>query len=146
MKQNIADYLIGLEKRIVDTYISFPTANNKLTMNVQACGENESFLLDINRVGKIKLSRCSFQERYNVTEGLVRLDLDETRKHANPDGTMVVGPHIHIYKEGYALRWAYALDTIDACPFTNISDLTTTFAEFCKYCNIKEIPAIQGSF
>ena len=112
---------------------------------MQSADGSEAFLLDINRAGSIRISRCTFQERYNVTIALVRLDLDENKPHQNPDGIVIKGPHIHIYKEGYGDRWAYLLSEISPCPFSNTSDLLTSFTEFCNYCNIGSIPAIQGS-
>lgn len=145
MEQSTADYLMQLEKRIVEPYISFPSSSSKLVLNVQSSDGNELFLLDINRAGCIRISRCTLQERYGTTISLLRLDLDESKPHRNPDGVIITGPHIHIYKEGFGDRWAYLLDEISPCPFSNISDLITTFTEFCSYCNIKDIPAIQGS-
>ena len=145
MEQSTVNYLIKLNKRIVDSCISFPFSNDKLTINVQSIDGSETFLLDINRAGSIRISRCTFQERYNVTIPLVRLDLDESKPHQNPDGQVIKGPHIHIYKKGYGDRWAYLISDINPCPFSNTSDLLTSFIEFCSYCNISNIPAIQGS-
>lgn len=145
MEQKTADHLIDLKKRIIDPYITFPSSNNKLTLNVESTDGSESFLLDINRAGSIKISRCTFQERYSVTIALIRLDLDESKPHQNPDGTVIKGPHIHIYKEGYGDRWAYLLREMSPCPFSNTSNLLTAFIEFCSYCNINSIPEIQGS-
>ena len=83
MEQGTADYLISLEKRIVEPYASFPSSNEKITFNVQSLDGSEAFLLDINRAGSIRISRCTFQERYNITIALVRLDLDENKPHQN---------------------------------------------------------------
>lgn len=145
MEQGTADYLISLEKRIVEPYASFPSSNEKITFNVQSLDGSEAFLLDINRAGSIRISRCTFQERYNITIALIRLDLDENKPHQNPDGAIINGPHIHIYREGYGDRWAYPINELDPCPFSNTSDLLTSFIEFCGYCNIGSIPDIQGS-
>lgn len=145
MEQQIADYLIKLEKRITDQFIIFPSANSKLALNVQSVDGSEAFLLDINRSGMIKISRCTFQERYEVNIGLVRLDLDNNKPHRNPDDTVINGPHIHIYKEGYGTKWAYPITSLTECPFTLGADFITIFIEFCEYCNIKNIPNIQGS-
>ena len=146
MKQNTADYLMGIKKKIVEPSILIPATNEKTTLNVQSLDKSEMFQLDINRAGCIKISRCTMQERYGIITPLVRLDLDETKKHQNPDQSIVVGPHLHVYKEGYGDRWAYALSDLNCCPFTNITDLMITFMEFCKFCNIEEIPVMQGSF
>lgn len=61
--------------------------------------------------------------RYKNIQNLLRVDL-EGPDHDNPDGTVVECPHIHIYKEGYGLSWAYPLqDEIDTNPFDLISVL-----------------------
>lgn len=145
MEQITADYLIGLEKRIVEPYVSFPSSSEKNTLNIQSLDGSETFLLDINRAGSIRISRCTFQERYNITIALIRLDLDENKPHQNPDDAIIKGPHIHIYKEGYGDRWAYPITELNPCPFSDTSDLLTSFIEFCAYCNVSTIPDIQGS-
>ena len=144
MKQDFARYLMNLNKKIVEPHISFPTPNAKLTLNVESLDGSETFLLDINRSGRISISRCTFQERYGVVDILVRLDLDKYKQPQNPDGTIFMGPHIHIYREGYGDRWACLLSDFEAYRFSSSDDLLTSFTEFCDYCNIKTIPAIQG--
>ena len=145
MDQETADYLLKIEKRILNKSILFPLPNNKLTLNVKSLSGNEIFLLDINRAGIINISRCTFQERYNETI-LIRLDLDKNKLHKNPDNKIIKGPHLHIYQKDFGDRWAYSLSEMNPCPFSDISDLHTSFIEFCRYCNINNIPAIQMSF
>lgn len=44
--------------------------------------------------------------------GLVRLD--NGRYHPNPDGTEIRDqPHLHVYREGYDLKWAEPVDWCD---------------------------------
>ena len=147
MEQSTADYLIGIEKKITEAIISFPQNNAKLSLDVKSVCDDEEFLLDINRTGIIQLSRCTFQERYNTTIGLIRLDLDKSKPHKNPDGEVIVGPHMHVYRKGYELRWAYLLQNLsmDSCLFKNTDNLVTAFLDFCNYCNIITVPSIQGS-
>jgi len=146
MDQNTANFLMALEKKIVEVDIIFPSNNTMLSINAISLDDNERFLIDINRKGLIKLSRCSFQERFCTTEGLVRLDLDESKTHRNPDDQIIAGPHLHVYREGYGLRWAYALKDLSPCPFKVQSDLVSIFIEFCNYCNITTTPIIQGGW
>jgi len=70
--------------------------------------------------------------RYKNIQNLIRIDL-EGPPHDNPDGTVVECPHIHIYKEGYDLTWAYPLDEKLQ---TDPSDLITVLIDFLKYTNV----------
>ncbi len=102
---------------------------------------HELFVFDVNRRGKIKLSKCTYQERYAVVEILVRLDLDGP-PHQNPDGAEVPCPHLHVYREGFADKWAVPLP---AGVFSDVSNLAVTLLEFFRYCNVRNIPdALPG--
>ena len=144
LAQEVADYLIDLEKKIINTTtITFPTTNDITTLEAISIDEKEKFLLDINRKGTFKLTRCTYQTRYRVENILVRLDID-TKPHRNPDNKKISPTHIHIYKEGYGLRWAYPLEEFKNYTFTNTKDFFQTFSEFCGFCNVKKLPFIQG--
>lgn len=140
--QETADNLIKMEKYIMDSQIIFPKAADFVKLDVVSSDGKEKFLLDINRKGTLKLTRCTYQKRYMTNIHLVRLDID-TKPHRNPDGTVISPSHIHIYKEGWGIKWAYPLDEFKEITFTNLSNLTHTFLEFCKFCNITKIPSIQ---
>ena len=56
----------------------------------------------------------------------------------------MIGPtHIHLYREGFADKWAFVVDSSE---FTNLSNIYSTFKDFCTYCNIRDLPPIQGGF
>ena len=110
-------------------------------MELKSEDGRESFLVDVNRKGRIKVSKCTYQERYQVVDILLRLDIDGP-PHDNPDGTTVPCPHLHIYKEGFADKWAYPVNQAE---FANTSDLVTTLKDFLKYSKVKDIPPIQGA-
>jgi len=57
-------------------------------------------------------------------------------KHTNPDGEIITGNHLHIYKEGYGDKIAQPLPDI----FTNPENPLKTLREFMKYCNITKEP------
>ena len=140
LTQAEADELMAMMKRFVDqTTIQFPLPGEIKQFDVKSEDGRESFLIDVNRKGKIKVSKCTYQERYRMIEILLRLDVDGP-PHDNPDGTEVPCPHLHIYKEGFADKWAYALPKDQ---FTDTTDLPKTFRDFLEYCNVKNIPNIQ---
>jgi len=95
-----------------------PTEYSKIEA-VSVKSNKDKFIFDINRKGQYNINKCTYQTRYKKSVRLLRLDL-EGPPHDNPDGTTVECPHIHIYREGYDLSWAFALpDIID----TNSEDL-----------------------
>ena len=50
-------------------------------------------------------------------------------------------PHLHIYREGYGVKWAYPVPS----DFTNTTDLVRTLQDFLRYCKVEDIPPIQRS-
>jgi hypothetical protein len=64
------------------------------------------------------LSRNPFEIRLHLRTqkdnvGLCRIDA--APYHPNPDGTELRDtPHMHVYREGYGLRWAEPIDWYDA--------------------------------
>ena len=100
----------------------------------------EQFLLDVHR-GRLSLKKYTFQERARVIIPLVRVDIGETLRHTNPDGMLIEGSHIHIYREGYDVKFASPLAGF---PFRTPDDMIITFEDFARFCNITMTPLIQG--
>jgi len=71
---------------------------------------------------------------------LVRLDVDGA-PHTNPDGELLSGTHLHLFREGYDDRWAYPVDPNN---FNLLSDPGSTFQDFCGFCKIEAPPPVQG--
>jgi hypothetical protein len=102
LTQAQADHLLALLKVLVERgTISFPEPGSGKQLDVKSQDGKEAFLIDVNRRGKIKVSKCTYQERYEVADVLLRLDIDGP-PHENPDGGLVPCPHLHVYKEGHA--------------------------------------------
>jgi Family of unknown function (DUF6978) len=140
LTQAEADALIAMVKRLVDhTTILFPLSGETRQLEVKSDDGRESFKIDINRRGKVKHSKCTYQERYRVIDILVRLDVDGPT-HDNPDGEEVPCPHLHLYREGDADKWAFPLPP---GRFTDTADLVKTLRDFLEYCNVQDIPPIQ---
>lgn len=140
LSQSNANELIQVSKKIVDrSPINFPISGGSIQVKARSTDdEREEFLFDVNRRGRINLKKCTYQERYAVIEILLRLDINGPA-HTNPDGNEISCPHIHIYKEGYGDKWAYALPE----SFTDPDNIVKTFKEFLEYTHVVEIPEIQ---
>lgn len=140
LTQAEADSLIRMVKRFVrpPASISLPVGVDE-TYELAGADDREKFLLDVWR-GTLRLTKFKFQNRVRTVVVLVRLDVDGA-PHTNPDGRTLAGTHIHLFKEGFDDRWAYPVDTRS---FTQLTDPSTTFLEFCAFCKIESPPPVQG--
>jgi len=139
LTQTEADALISMRKTFVrPSAISVPPGTDQ-THELIGDDKREQFLLDIWR-GTLRLSKLKYQTRGRKVIVLVRLDINGA-PHTNPDGTRVKGHHLHFYREGYEDKWAYAIDPAE---FANVSDIQQALTDFCRYCNIVDMPPFQG--
>src|SRR5690625_76455 len=135
LTKNRADYLIKVLKvlKYEGEVIPFPASMQQEVIEAQSDDLNkDKFMFYINRKGQYNLKKCTYLSRYNNTYNLLRLDINGP-PHDNPDGTTVECPHIHIYKEGYNLSWAYPLESVIP---TDPTDLIQVLIDFLKYNNV----------
>jgi len=139
ISQAEADLLIGMEKLCQDdrTWL-FPQPGDRLSIGLVSRDKRESFSLDITRA-RLKLTKATYQNRARQAIILMRLDLDGP-PHRNPDDQEVPCPHLHIYREGYADKWAIPAPS-DRYP--DVQDLYSTLDAFMRHCNIAEQPHIE---
>ena len=131
--------LIDLAKsRINDEEYIFPDRGEALDIPLISLNGAENFVLSVT-VGRIDLLKTNSQLRLKTENiPLVRIDTGNSI-HKNPDGTIITEPHIHIYKEGYGLKYA--------CPLknylkTNTKDTYQVLHDFMNYCTIVKKPII----
>lgn len=138
LTQHEADALFSIEKHCVDdTQYIFPGLGGALRIPLISADRKEEFILDITR-GRIDLKKNTFQNRARKAIVLVRVDI-EGPSHPNPDGEVIPCPHIHLYREGFALKWAHPIPST----FNDPSDVWDTLNRFQTYCNISKPPNIQ---
>lgn len=138
--------------KVARTDFEMPFAGDGRVYQVESLDGRTSFLFDVNRRGKIKLTRCTYQERYRVTDILARLDIDGP-PHTNPattspplaaltahNGASIACPHFHFYVEGFDDRWA--IHAAEA-RFQKTTDLVLALREFMIHCGVQEVPTIQ---
>lgn len=139
------EHLMALRKHFLTENILLPQQNKDLILPVGATQSKEVFSMDLSRKSTIILTRKKYQERLHPTNDLlVRLEID-SKPHMNPDGIKISANHIHVFKEGYGLSWAYELSQFSDTLFKNPDDFNQTFYDFCEYCNISfDDTNIQG--
>ena len=139
LTQAEADALIAMEKhRVDDQRHDYPWLGGCLTVPLQSADKREHFLLDISR-SRIDVLRAKYQNRSRQVVVLVRLDIGGA-PHRNPDGGEIPCPHLHVYREGFAHKWAVGAPTDK---FPNTTDLWQTLNDFMRYCNITQPPIIE---
>ena len=150
--QSEADSLRTTPKRLSKTAkasFSMPMAGESQTFQLDSVDGRHTFLIDVNRRGKIRLTRCSYLERYRVVDVLARLDIDGP-PHTNPtaaqpplpilasyNGASVQCPHFHFFVEGYDDRWAVPAA---AMGFRQTTDIVLALREFMTHCGVEDVP------
>lgn len=110
LSQFEADYLIKLLKRCVDFAMFLPLQGESEEYKVTDVASNSEDFIVLIRRNKFN-NKCSFVLRYKkANKILLRLDVGCTSKHTNPDNTIIEGPHIHRYREGFDEKFALAID------------------------------------
>lgn len=139
LTQAEADALLAMDKyKVGDTAHDYPAIGGYLSVELVSQDKRERFLLDIQR-GRIDLSKVTYHNRAHRTIILARLDIAGP-PHRNPDGQEVGCPHLHLYREGFADKWA---TPIDASVFRNTGDLWQTLEQFMDFCHVVDRPNIQ---
>lgn len=141
LSQSDADALLRMEKVCVDDdVITFPDLGGRIEVPLASRDLRETFSLDINRK-RIALT-TGYQTRGRQTVVLARLDF--AAPHRNPDGEEIGVPHLHLYREGFGDRWAYA---VPAGILTAPDNAWQVLQDFMAYCRIVEAPNIvRGLF
>lgn len=108
--QSRADELIDLAKEVArkDAFTwAQGTQQEELVLAVG--NEDLKFLLTLKRNPYEIKSQLRTRDRH-----IPLIRLDNTAQHINPDGTVVRGPHLHRYREGFGVTWAEPVDWYDA--------------------------------
>ncbi len=129
-----------------------PNAGEGLRFDLESLDGRTAFLIDVNRPGRIKLTKATYQERYRVVDRLARLDIDGP-PHTNPtaespplpilapyNGATVPCPHYHFFVEGYEDKWAVPASVIG---FNQTTDLVLALRDFMTHCGVRDVPMIQ---
>lgn len=138
LTQGEADRLLGIEKHAAkDDVVHYPRPGDRVNVPLISVDRREEFLLDIYR-GRVNLGKGTYQNRARVVIVLARLDFGGA-PHTNPDGDRIGVPHLHVYREGFADKWAYPLPDGQ---FSDPDDWWALLEDFMTYCNITPPPNI----
>ena len=139
LTQADAEALLAMEKHRVDesTY-DYPGLGGSIRVPLQSTDKREKFVLDVTR-SQVNLAKGTYQNRARGVIVLPRLDFNGP-PHRNPDDEEIPCPHLHLYREGYGDKWAFAVP-VDRFP--NTSDRWALLTDFMAYINITLPPDIR---
>lgn len=99
--------------------------------------EDITYVLSIFR-GKRKAERFTISLRLkDYHDHIVRVDINPSNRHVNPDGSVVTGSHFHIYSNQYDKRDSVAIP-LETSDFPNVSLIVDVFDAFVHYTNIRK--------
>lgn len=141
LTQAEGDALLAMEKLAVGSAdIDLPDLGGTIDLNFISQNGREEFVLNYTR-HSINISKRNHHFRGRRVVGLARLDLDGP-PHRNPDGQEIGARHLHLYREGFGLKWAFE---IPAERFSNLDDAFQTLEDFMRFCNIVQLPNLRRS-
>lgn len=126
-------------RKFFDTTVQLPRVDQQKRYLLHTADGSEEFQMNIERKNVVDF--CVIRSKFNKSyqkQSIFRLEVNG-RPHTNPVDYEYVGRnHIHIYKQGYGLRYAYDLENYKE-HFTDPENISLLFKDICVYCNI-EIP------
>ena len=125
--------LLDMEK-VFEQEVILPTDVEKKAYNIKSADGTEHFVLNVERGRVFELVKSKLNTSYRKIP-IVRVEFN-SRPHRNPDGQKIGRDHIHIYKEGYGMSWAYDLESFNEKYFHTPENFDSLFVDFCSYCNI----------
>ena len=143
LKQDEANHLLKIEKHFMNSdSIKMPIQGERITLPLQDDAKRLHFLLDVSRRGSFSLQKYTLNDRFRISIVLARVDINPP-PHENPDGVKIEGDHIHLFREGFADKWAIKLCDFDTYDFCSCNNIIEYFQAFCGFLNIKNLPDIQ---
>lgn len=131
LSQPDADALLAMPKRYEGPgLVELPPGSDLRSEMVGIPHPEERFVLDLWR-GRRNAAKIKFQTRGRHVFILARLDVNGA-PHTNPDGEVIEGSHLHIYREGYGDKWAVGSATISRTTRSATRHTTLGSARACN--------------
>ncbi|MBQ7503087.1 hypothetical protein IJT93_10365 [bacterium] len=117
LTQQEADMMISMLKRTLEKVVLFPERGKKASFQVEGTTKRDNFTIDIFR-GTVNRLKCYIGARITVSGVmLMELHINPTSRHRNPDGTVIIGSHWHIYSEEYGRSFAEKAEDLQSNQF-----------------------------
>lgn len=116
----------------------YPGPGVEIKIPLISVDRRELFLLDIRRHAIQLVHGGKYQVRARNVSPIARICF--ARPHRNPDGEEIPPTHLHVFREGHELQWAYALNPAE---FPNADNRWRLLVDFMRYASISREPLFQ---
>ena len=138
LTQKEYSYIINLNKKFKEN--DEIALDSKWSRDIVAIETRDMFVLDYY-LGIIALKKYTYNKRYRKT--IVILRFDSSGRHTNPDGKLLNGPHVHMYREKYGDKWAFPISEIGIGH--GMIEKANVLQKFLQYCNVVNCPPIKST-
>lgn len=131
LEQDRADEYLSVRKKFKNQKKIVLNQPFKVSEILYSDIHGDIFKLDMKQ-GVIELKIYTLNSRAEDCFVLCRLDLGEDLVHKNPDGTKIIGNHVHFYTKGFGDKIAKPVGEVGFDEGGSILDFTTKFFEICN--------------
>ncbi len=117
--------------------IKLGPAPQQWVRQIKSIETKDIFLLDFYR-GSFELTKYTYNNRYR--QSIILLRYDSKGRHTNPDGELLDGPHVHIYREGFNDKFAFPISEVGV---DLVDTMEIVLAKILRFCNVNKIPSIE---
>ena len=133
LTQTEADSLIKMDKVFIDRSPLLINSINTQRELLSKTNPEIKFFLNIRQTA-LEFGVFSSVNRF-FSQPLMRICVNEDSRHENPDGSVITGSHIHIYKENHQDRWAYPISDYGFIS----EEIISCIERFLSVCSIEKI-------
>jgi hypothetical protein len=151
LTQTEADELLLMTKEFVeDDPLLYPNSQPlKYDRELRSVDRREAFFLTIER-GNRNRARLKYQTRGRAVIVLARIEFFGPAHRNPPDSpygpnVRLECPHIHLYREGFDDRIAYAIADVPQLILRDVASGLSCLEDFLRFCNVGHWPEIQLS-
>lgn len=117
LTQAEADALIRMIKTSLANTVYFPSKGEKKEFQVRGDTAKDLFDIQLFR-GNIASSKTNYEAIVCLKKiPILELHVGETLRHRNPDGSLIIGSHWHIYNQQYGRALAIPATDINSPDF-----------------------------
>lgn len=149
---------LRMEKDVVSGGYSYrwPSPGDKLSVELISPDDRSlKFFMDVIESKRsssvlvgLRVDRKSTMQERRSEIPLLRVDYAErleVLRHRNPDGTMVVGTHVHLDLDGNGARWAFPISSQDIIVPSDDHSVPALFWAFQDACGITKSLRLEHS-
>ncbi len=113
--------LLSILKKTLTDSITLPEKGKRVEFEVEAKTTKEKFRISIYK-GSVNRDKYDYNALLIIDSiPLLQLHINPSNRHQNPDGTIILGNHWHIYNEEYGRKIAFEAADVTSDDFVEVT-------------------------